>query len=226
MGELLRKSTPARIVVTGSFTSYEMMKGIVQHDNLQCENGKHKLMMKQGWTYAHSKLLQHVWCKHYAGLLPDGITINVGDPGAVASNIEVFGPLKKCSCIFSCFKKANAMRSPDVGCRSLLHLIGSKAMHDVTGQYLDWGRKKAALIKRKPVPLEFYPDYGMKTAPSTSDPAQCREVYDNTATIVAILKARYGEHAATLLSNPVTVAVKHSAEGQEMQISPVVVTAH
>ena len=66
------KSVPSLLVVTGSFTSWEMMKGVVRFDNMQCENGKHKLTLGQGWTYAHSKLFQHVWCKHYATLLPDG----------------------------------------------------------------------------------------------------------------------------------------------------------
>jgi NAD(P)-dependent dehydrogenase (short-subunit alcohol dehydrogenase family) len=199
---LVKKSAPARLVVTGSFTSWEMMKGTVQFDNLQCENGKHKLTMDQGWTYAHSKLLQHVWCKHYATLLPDGVTVNVVDPGAVATNIEVLSDLKKCYCIWACFKKANATRTPEVGSMSALHAIGATDMNGKNGMYLDWGRKKVALVKRKPVPLGYYPDYqndkpkGMKSSPSTLDPAKCKELYDVTEKIIVELQEKYGAKKA------------------------------
>jgi NAD(P)-dependent dehydrogenase (short-subunit alcohol dehydrogenase family) len=194
---LLIKSAPARFVVTGSFTSWEMMKGIVDFNNLQCENGKHKMVMDQGWPYAHSKLLQHVWCKHYATLLPDGVTVNVVDPGAVSTNIEVFGALKKCSCLFACFKKVNAVRTPAVGCMSALHAIGAKDMDGKNGMYLDWGRKKVALIKRKPVPLGYYPDYqkdkpqGMKSSPTTLDPKLCKDLYDATEKIIEREQKKY-----------------------------------
>jgi len=191
--ELLQKSAPSRVVVTGSFTSWEMMKGVVHFDNLQCENGKHKLTVKQGFTYAHSKLLQHVWCKHYADLMPQGVTINVGDPGAVETNIELMNDFKKkLGCCFRCFKKVNAMRTPDVGCRPLLHMIGARAMDGVSGSYIDWGRKKPKLIKRKPVPMEFYPEFGMKVAPSTVDPKQCERLYLETEKIVEALRTAYG----------------------------------
>jgi len=194
---LMVKSAPSRLVVTGSFTSWEMMKGVVDFDNLQCENGKHKLMMGQGWTYAHSKLLQHVWCKHYATLLPDGVTVNVCDPGAVVTNIEVFDTFKKCSCLFKCFQKANAMRTPDVGCMSALHLIGAQSMSDKNGMYLDWGKKKPTLTKRNPVELGYYPDYvrdkpkGSKSSPTTLDPAQCKRLYEATEKIIVDLQGKY-----------------------------------
>merc|ERR1740129_1263218 len=98
----------------------------------------------------------------------------VGDPGAVETNIEVMTNFKsKLGCCFCCLRAVNSMRTPDAGCRPLLHMIGARAIDGVSGQYVDWGRKKAKLIKRKPVPLEFYPDYGMKVAPSTADPKQC-----------------------------------------------------
>lgn len=197
---LMVKSAPSRMVVTGSFTSWGMMKGVVDFDNLQCENGKHKLLVGQGWTYSHSKLLQHVWCKHYATLLPDGVTVNVVDPGAVATNIEVFDGLKACSCAFSLYKKAMAMRTPDVGCMSALHAIGAESMSGKNGMYLDWGRK-VALIKRKPVELGVYPDFekdkpkGPKSAPSVVDPAQCQKLYEATEKIIVDLQGKYGGNA-------------------------------
>lgn len=195
---LMKKSAPSRFVVTGSFTSWEMMKGIAHFDNLQCENGKHTLTMGQGWTYAHSKLLQHVWCKHYATLLPDGVTVNVIDPGAVETNIEVFGPLKKIPCIFACMKKMTGMRTPDVGCASALHAIGAEAMTGKSGMYLDWGKKKPELIKRKPVEVGYYPDYekdkprGMKSSPTTMEPDECKRLYEQTEKIIRSIQEKYG----------------------------------
>mmetsp|Transcript_60757 Transcript_60757/g.195754 ORF Transcript_60757/g.195754 Transcript_60757/m.195754 type:complete len:349 (+) Transcript_60757:73-1119(+) len=195
--ELLAKSAPARVVVTGSFTSYEIMKGKVDFDNLQCENGKHSRGVPQAKTYAHSKLMQHVWCKHYAALLPEGVTINVADPGIVASNICIWGWIKMLTCyvfyvFLPCFWQS---RQPWEGCRPLLHLIGSQAMNGITGQYLDWGKGRfCCMRRRKPVPMEFYPSQGlfeMPAAPTTSDVGKCGELYDATEKILEPLREKY-----------------------------------
>lgn len=192
---LLRKSAPARIVVTGSFTSYEFMKGTVHFDNLQCENGRHFMRgFCQAYTYSHSKLMQHVWCKHYAELLPDGVTINVADPGQVASNICILGIIKMLTCyvlyiILPCFWMS---RQPWEGCRPLMHLIGSQAMNGVTGQYLDWGKGRfCCMRRRRPVPLQFYPSYGfraMPAAPTTSSAEQCKKLYEETERLIGPLR--------------------------------------
>eukprot|EP00283_Hemiselmis_rufescens_P019148 CAMPEP_0173441830 /NCGR_PEP_ID=MMETSP1357-20121228/24158_1 /TAXON_ID=77926 /ORGANISM="Hemiselmis rufescens, Strain PCC563" /LENGTH=344 /DNA_ID=CAMNT_0014407437 /DNA_START=63 /DNA_END=1097 /DNA_ORIENTATION=- len=195
--ELLARSAPARVVVTGSFTSMEFKRGVVDFDNLQCENGRHTLGMPQGYTYSHSKLMQHVWCKHYAKLLPRGVTINVGCPGQVATNICIIGCIKMFTCYFfymflPCFWMS---RQPFEGCKPLLHAIGSQAMDGVTGQYVDWGKGRFLFMRRyRPAPLEFYPSQGfsgMPTAPTTSDEAKCKQLYDATEAIIAPLRQKY-----------------------------------
>jgi len=198
--DVLAKSAPARVVVTGSFTSYEFMQGEVHFDNLQCENGKHALKgLPHGYTYAHSKLMQHVWCKHYQSLLPQGVTINVADPGQVATNMCIFGCIKMVTCyifymLLPCFWMS---RQPWEGCKPLLHLVGSQSMVGVTGQYLDWGKGRfCCMRRRRPVPLEFYPSYGMAAAPTTGNTNKCKELYDTTERILQPLREKYASQQA------------------------------
>jgi len=40
--------------------------------------------------------------------------------------------------------------------------------------------------------MEFYPEYGMKVAPSTADPQQCERLYSETEKIVEALRTAYG----------------------------------
>jgi len=178
--------------------SYEIAKGIIDFGNLQCEDGKHAKGFNQAIPYSRTKLMQHAWCKHYSTLLPSGITINVADPGIVASNICILPYIKLLTCyifyiVLPCFWQS---RQPWEGCQPLVHCIASEAMDGKTGQYVDWGKGRfCCMRRRKPVPLEFYPAQSYKAtmvaAPTTSDPEKCKQLYDATAEILEPIRLKY-----------------------------------
>merc|ERR1712054_606445 len=121
------------------------MKGIANFDDLQWVGSPHSSMsIPQAKTYAHSKLLQHIWCKHYSSLMPPGVTLNVGDPGGVETNIDLLPIVKaKTGCCYSlCLKPG--FRTPDEGCQPLLHMLGAPAMDGINGHYLASGCEKRA----------------------------------------------------------------------------------
>jgi NAD(P)-dependent dehydrogenase (short-subunit alcohol dehydrogenase family) len=73
---------PSRVVVTGSFTTWSMVKGQVDFGNLQGETGD--TSCGQGANsrmYAQSKLLQHMWCKQLGQNAGSKLIVVVFDPG-------------------------------------------------------------------------------------------------------------------------------------------------
>eukprot|EP00973_Karenia_brevis_P070536 9804592-Karenia_brevis.AAC.1 len=62
---LLEQSAPSRIVITGSFTHMDIVKGKANLDNLQFEDGKVSSgpAVYNDLAYAQSKLLQYMWAK-------------------------------------------------------------------------------------------------------------------------------------------------------------------
>lgn len=183
---LLEKSSPARVVVTGSFTTWEVTKGQVQWDDLQWENTNPSKSMPNQRSYAHSKLLQHLWVKHYSTLLK-GVTINVADPGLVSTNIGAVQKIKKTlGCCYPCVMKVMGGRNIHQGCLPLFHLCDSAEVEGKSGMYLDWGTSK--LVKRDLVPMEIYPNYKNSVAPSTKDPEQCKRTYEYARDLVESLR--------------------------------------
>ena len=113
---------PARIVITGSFTTWSFIKGTVDFDNLQGQKATDTESREEGaggpnsLMYAQAKLLQHMWAKHMATLLQQNVHINVYDPGLVASNLENFKNLRRATgCCWPCLKKAIGLRSTSDG---------------------------------------------------------------------------------------------------------------
>lgn len=187
---LLERSESARIVVTGSFTGWSIMKGKVRQDNLQGEK-KHTRTTVNDIVYAQSKLLQSMWAKKFATTLADNVVINVFDPGMVATNIEKIEVYKKLGFLFTIAKKLIGAREPNEGAAPGLWLASDVSeAGTINGHYIDW--KVSGTPKyHKPVELGYYPNYKMKASQSTLNEEELDFVWDYTEKIFTELEEKY-----------------------------------
>ena len=111
----IASSGESRIVVQGSFTSFDMSKGVLDLEMFKGKDGIHKApgapaMFANSFTYSQSKLAQHTWvkakgCDQEGGIAP-GVTINVVCPGGVMTNVETVRLMKiKMGCFYNCISR-------------------------------------------------------------------------------------------------------------------------
>lgn len=167
-----------RVVVTGSFTSFTIAKGIVDFDNLQGEK-KTTASMPNDVLYAQSKLLQYMWARKFATTVSSGASIVVFDPGACVTNVEIYDFVKKnMACLFPVMKKMMGMREPVGGAQVGMWAMDSpEAGPSINGMAVDWGTYGAPK-KVDPVTLSsgIFPTY-KKSAPSLVDEAQVEKLW-------------------------------------------------
>jgi len=196
-------ANPGRVIITGSFTSWEIAKGKLDVKNLSGE--KHtsgKMPVCNDITYGQSKLCQHMWARWFARETSDPIKklhVIVFCPGVVESSIDVVQTMKKMipKCIRSCMMKfrvpEQAATIPAFLCQQEGAAFSQiEAFHGEAGLYCDCGKTGTPKLEKVFPPsggvteqnmkkaflcrLETYPTYGRKTAPSTADWAKVEEL--------------------------------------------------
>jgi NAD(P)-dependent dehydrogenase (short-subunit alcohol dehydrogenase family) len=182
-------SSKGRICVMGSFTTMQLAKGTLDFDSLKGATGPSFAQQEGGYTYSQTKLAQHVWVKHASKTMPENVTINVCDPGAVMTNIPGWQvPKKALGCLFPLVEIILGVRTPAVGCSSFMYMAAAKKMEGLTGTFVDFGYTSKYLTFYSPVPAEQYPDQYMKIAPTTVDPVLCEKLYTETAEVIKSLQ--------------------------------------
>jgi len=181
-----------RCVVTGSFASMEMEKGVLDLENMNCDKvwqtEKNSLICNDK-AYPQSKLMQHMWARKFAREVKEAagadpkIDMIVFDCGAVATNLNAWPTIrKKLRCCFSCI--VGALRTPDEGARPgqwaatrpAAEIKLEEEKNGEPGLYCDMfkmGDPMKALAPRKGpsggfAKLEYYPMFD-KCAPSTQN---------------------------------------------------------
>lgn len=216
--ELLMKSSgvsdggaPSRIVITGSFTSMEMIKGEYSFDNLQGETHfqTKKPQFANDIMYPQSKLLQYGWARQFASLAAAGdgggenqkLHVIVYCPGAVNTDIEVVQELRKnYSWIMPVLNFFSLFRDPmvagEVGawCADVSHerLTEWESANGESGLYIDVGKSGAVtkkLEKVKGCKLDYYPTF-KKSSPATADSGNCEKLWEITDEIMKEMRKK------------------------------------
>jgi NAD(P)-dependent dehydrogenase (short-subunit alcohol dehydrogenase family) len=202
MSESARASSgESRIVVQGSFTSFDLSKGVLDFEILKGKDGIHTApgapaMFANSFTYSQSKLAQHIWvkakgCDQEGGIAP-GVTINIVCPGAVTTNVEVVRLMKvKMGCLFNCIaKRLMGQRSPDVGCKTLLCAGGSKVYKGLNGTHLTFATNGRPVFYA-PCDGEWFPQSKWALCPSIADKVQRSRLVKETNAEIEKMKAKY-----------------------------------
>lgn len=182
-----------RIAVMGSFTSLSIAQGVLDFEHCGTAEGEHKMILNGAIPYSQSKLMQHMWVKHVGKIAPigNGIVINVCCPGQVMTNIPTWQAFKSClGFCYPCVKACLGIREVQEGVASMMFLLGSESAGKFTGEFIDFGMGG----KPKPhknVPMQYYPDQGMKCATSIEDDAQCERLFNETNERLGKLRAKY-----------------------------------
>jgi len=184
-----------RVIITGSFTTWEMSKGSIQWDNLDGtgKKGCGTSPMMNTIMYPQSKLCQHMWARDFAQKVAGKIHVIVWCPGAVETNIDAWATIKKmfpCTCCFYCLlKPRNSDMAANIA-RVLCDEISAEDLDRVQNELnggeagiycdcnkngmpktenilagLNLGNNKKGLMSK----LEEYPTYGWKFAPDTKN---------------------------------------------------------
>jgi retinol dehydrogenase 14 len=130
--DLLRRSTPARVVVVASAAH---RGAALPFDNLQFEHGGYRLMR----AYSRSKLANVLFTRELARRLAGtGVTANCLHPGAVATNIwshasRYVQPLLAVAKLF--------MITPEQGADTIVYLAANPAVEGQTGGYYERNRR-------------------------------------------------------------------------------------
>jgi len=208
-----RESEPARVVITGSFMAFDIAAGIARLDDQQLAArpgsvnfGVGPLSIAQAMSYAHSKLLLHMYAKHIGAqvLDPKKIRIVVVDPGIV--NTDMHAAIKLClgpwmgAAVYTVADWIGCLRSPQEGAAPLVHCCTRRNLpmcQTASALYCDWGktylraRELATDMDRFHSSDLFHNGHfqlGIAKAPSLGDEAQCARVFDDTESIRARLR--------------------------------------
>ena len=191
----------SRIVVQGSFTSFDLSKGVLNFEILKGKDGIHNApgapaAFANSFTYSQSKLAQHTWvkakgCDQEGGIAP-GVTINIVCPGAVTTNAEVIRLMKsKLGCLFKCIAKGlMGQRHPSVGCTTLLCAEGSKVFKGLNGTHLSFGLGGKPVFYA-PCDGEWFPQYKWALCPTIADKAQRTRLVNETNAEIEKMKTKY-----------------------------------
>jgi len=127
---LLKKSTPARIVNTGS-AAYSL--GNVDPSKLSRDLTHRQFTMTR---YGSTKLAMLMWTK-YCGALwkEEGVTMNVVHPGVVDTNIVAKGEPVDLSVVIFYTNIFIFGRSAEEGAQTLIHCSVDENVADVSGRY-------------------------------------------------------------------------------------------
>jgi len=185
---LLEKSGPSRVIVTGGYGVIDPklipVEGLMQTgmDDLQFEKSKVTSGLgpnkfNNDLSYGQSKLLELMYLKKYITESPKKVTIIVWDPGATASNIGAWPILKEKmgTVAVSMLQFVLGVRAATTSCKVGVWCCDSPEAANAHGTYVEWG-VSGALKKNVPVPLGWFPSY-FKYAPAAMDDDKVNEVY-------------------------------------------------
>jgi len=171
-------TTPGRILITGSFTSWELVKGELDVKNLSGE--KHtsgKMPVCNDITYGQSKLCQHMWARSFARETSElkhqnplkKIHVIVYCPGAVESSIDVVEATKKAipkclQCFLPKFRvPAQAATIPVYLCEQEAKVFSQiESFHGEAGLYCDCGKAGQPKLEKIMPPAGAVTDQNMK----------------------------------------------------------------
>lgn len=190
---LLEQSSPSRIVITGSHSSWKYTKCEINFDNMQGEKMTTSRFaeVNNDVVYSQSKTCLYCWARKFASTLKD-VPLAVWDCGVVYTDLGPFQAGKsKLGCFFQCALRcfAGEYRTPAEGAKPGVWAANCPEGWQ-GGIYVDWGFT-GPCQEQEPVEIGVFPSFGMAEAPWVKDTKITDRLWEYTEALRGGLKNKY-----------------------------------